>query len=57
MQLDTAATLLRSFMDATGMPVAEARTLLAKFGLVGAARRSRRRRRSRRGSGRARRWR
>jgi ATPase subunit of ABC transporter with duplicated ATPase domains len=35
MQLDTAATLLRSFMDATGMPVAEARTLLAKFGLVG----------------------
>ena len=36
MQLDTAATLLRSFMDATGMPIAEARTLLAKFGLVGA---------------------
>jgi ATPase subunit of ABC transporter with duplicated ATPase domains len=36
MQLDTAATLLRSFMDATGMPVADARTLLAKFGLVGA---------------------
>ena len=36
MQLDTAASLLRSFMDATGMPVAEARTLLAKFGLVGA---------------------
>ncbi|HZB43548.1 MAG TPA: ABC-F family ATP-binding cassette domain-containing protein [Ilumatobacter sp.] len=36
MQLDTAATLLRAFMDATGMPVAEARTLLAKFGLVGA---------------------
>ena len=35
-QLDTAASLLRSFMDATGMPVAEARTLLAKFGLVGA---------------------
>ena len=36
MQLDTAATLLRSFMDATGMSVADARTLLAKFGLVGA---------------------
>jgi ATPase subunit of ABC transporter with duplicated ATPase domains len=36
MQLDTAATLLRSFMDATGLPVADARTLLAKFGLVGA---------------------
>jgi hypothetical protein len=36
MQLDTAVTLLRSFMDATGMPIAEARTLLAKFGLVGA---------------------
>jgi ATPase subunit of ABC transporter with duplicated ATPase domains len=35
LQLDTAATLLRAFMDATGMPVAEARTLLAKFGLVG----------------------
>ena len=35
MQLDTAATLLRAFMDATGMTVAEARTLLAKFGLVG----------------------
>jgi ATPase subunit of ABC transporter with duplicated ATPase domains len=34
-QLDTATTLLRAFMDATGMPVAEARTLLAKFGLVG----------------------
>src|SRR5205085_7457176 len=29
-------SLLRSFMDATGMSVAEARTLLAKFGLVGA---------------------
>ena len=35
MQLDTAASLLRSFMDATGMPVSDARTLLAKFGLVG----------------------
>jgi ATPase subunit of ABC transporter with duplicated ATPase domains len=35
-QLDGAATLLRSFIDATGMQIPEARTLLAKFGLVGA---------------------
>jgi ATPase subunit of ABC transporter with duplicated ATPase domains len=35
-QLDTAGSLLRAFMDATGLTVAEARTLLAKFGLVGA---------------------
>lgn len=34
-QLGGAATLLRSFQDATGMTVADARTLLAKFGLVG----------------------
>ena len=34
-QLDSADTLLRAFMDATGMIVADARTLLAKFGLVG----------------------
>jgi ATPase subunit of ABC transporter with duplicated ATPase domains len=35
-QLETAATLLRSFTDATGMLVPDARTLLAKFGLVAA---------------------
>jgi ATPase subunit of ABC transporter with duplicated ATPase domains len=35
-QLDDGESLLRAFMDATGMTVAEARTLLAKFGLVGA---------------------
>jgi ATPase subunit of ABC transporter with duplicated ATPase domains len=35
-QLATADSLLRAFMDATGLTVAEARTLLAKFGLVGA---------------------
>jgi ATPase subunit of ABC transporter with duplicated ATPase domains len=34
-QLTGAATLVRSFVDATGFDVAEARTLLAKFGLVG----------------------
>ena len=34
-QLDSAESLLRAFLDATGMTVAEARTLLAKFGLVG----------------------
>jgi ATPase subunit of ABC transporter with duplicated ATPase domains len=34
-QLDGADSLLRAFMDATGMTVADARTLLAKFGLVG----------------------
>jgi ATPase subunit of ABC transporter with duplicated ATPase domains len=34
-QLDGAGTLLRAFTDATGMQVPEARTLLAKFGLVG----------------------
>jgi ATPase subunit of ABC transporter with duplicated ATPase domains len=34
-QLDGAATLLRAFTDATGMQVPDARTLLAKFGLVG----------------------
>jgi ATPase subunit of ABC transporter with duplicated ATPase domains len=34
-QLDTAETLLRSFVDATSMDVAASRTLLAKFGLVG----------------------
>jgi ATPase subunit of ABC transporter with duplicated ATPase domains len=33
-QLRGASSLLRSFQDATGMDVAEARTLLAKFGLV-----------------------
>ncbi|MEO6651738.1 MAG: ATP-binding cassette domain-containing protein [Ilumatobacteraceae bacterium] len=35
-QLTGAATLIRSFTDATGADVAAARTLLAKFGLVGA---------------------
>ena len=34
-QLTGADTLLRAFMDGTGLQVAEARTLLAKFGLVG----------------------
>jgi ATPase subunit of ABC transporter with duplicated ATPase domains len=34
-QLSGPTTLARAFMDATGMTVAEARTLLAKFGLVG----------------------
>lgn len=34
-QLTTAQTLVRSFQDATGMTVPDARTLLAKFGLVG----------------------
>ena len=34
-QLDGADTLLRSFIDATRMTVPDARTLLAKFGLVG----------------------
>jgi ATPase subunit of ABC transporter with duplicated ATPase domains len=34
-QLDGADTLLRAFTDATGMLVPDARTLLAKFGLVG----------------------
>ncbi len=34
-QLDGAETLVRSFIDATGMTIPEARTLLAKFGLVG----------------------
>lgn len=34
-QLVGTATLSRAFMDATGWPVADARTLLAKFGLVG----------------------
>jgi ATPase subunit of ABC transporter with duplicated ATPase domains len=34
-QLTGAATLLRAFVDATGMTVPDARTLLAKFGLVG----------------------
>jgi ABC-type dipeptide/oligopeptide/nickel transport system ATPase component len=34
-QLTGADTLLRAFQDATGMTVADARTLLAKFGLVG----------------------
>jgi len=33
-QLDGATSLLRSFQDATGMDAGEARTLLAKFGLV-----------------------
>ena len=33
-QLETAPTLLRSFTDATGLDTGEARTLLAKFGLV-----------------------
>ncbi len=35
-QLTGQATLLRAFMDATALTVADARTLLAKFGLVGA---------------------
>ncbi|MDJ0769702.1 MAG: ABC-F family ATP-binding cassette domain-containing protein [Ilumatobacter sp.] len=35
-QLDGAGTLLRSFVDATGMTIGDVRTLLAKFGLVGA---------------------
>ncbi len=35
-QLTGADTLLRAFMDGTGLQIAEARTLLAKFGLVGA---------------------
>ena len=34
-QLMGAHTLVRAFMDGTGMQIAEARTLLAKFGLVG----------------------
>jgi len=34
-QLTGADTLLRSFTDGTGLQVGEARTLLAKFGLVG----------------------
>jgi ATPase subunit of ABC transporter with duplicated ATPase domains len=34
-QLDGADTLLRAFMDDTGMRTPDARTLLAKFGLVG----------------------
>jgi ATPase subunit of ABC transporter with duplicated ATPase domains len=34
-QLTGAETLLRAFVDATGMTVPDARTLLAKFGLVG----------------------
>ncbi|MDW3216312.1 MAG: ABC-F family ATP-binding cassette domain-containing protein [Ilumatobacteraceae bacterium] len=34
-QLTGANTLVRSFVDATGMDVGDARTLLAKFGLVG----------------------
>jgi ATPase subunit of ABC transporter with duplicated ATPase domains len=34
-QLDDALPLLRVFMDATGMAIADSRTLLAKFGLVG----------------------
>jgi ATPase subunit of ABC transporter with duplicated ATPase domains len=34
-QLHDASTLLRAFTDATGMSIADARTLLAKFGLVG----------------------
>ena len=34
-QLDGADTLLRAFIDATGMLLPDARTLLAKFGLVG----------------------
>jgi ATPase subunit of ABC transporter with duplicated ATPase domains len=35
-QLDGADTLVRAFVDATGMDVADVRTLLAKFGLAGA---------------------
>jgi ATPase subunit of ABC transporter with duplicated ATPase domains len=34
-QLTGATTLVRSFVDATGMDLGDARTLLAKFGLVG----------------------
>jgi ATPase subunit of ABC transporter with duplicated ATPase domains len=34
-QLTGAETLLRAFTDATGLPIPDARTLLAKFGLVG----------------------
>jgi hypothetical protein len=34
-QLTGAVTLLRAFQDATGLTVPDARTLLAKFGLVG----------------------
>ena len=34
-QLSGATTLVRSFVDASGLDVAEVRTLLAKFGLVG----------------------
>ncbi len=34
-QLTGHATLLRAFLDATEMTVVDARTLLAKFGLVG----------------------
>ena len=34
-QLTGATSLVRSFIDATGMTVSDARTLLAKFGLVG----------------------
>lgn len=34
-QLASASTVLRSFTDATGLEIVEARTLLAKFGLVG----------------------
>jgi ATPase subunit of ABC transporter with duplicated ATPase domains len=34
-QLTGAETLLRAFVDATGMSLPDARTLLAKFGLVG----------------------
>ena len=33
-QLDGSSTLLRAFQDDTGLDAAEARTLLAKFGLV-----------------------
>jgi ATPase subunit of ABC transporter with duplicated ATPase domains len=35
-QLEGATTLVRAFADATGLDLADARTLLAKFGLVGA---------------------
>ena len=34
-QLETASTLLRAFTDTTALDTGEARTLLAKFGLVG----------------------
>ena len=34
-QLDGTEPLLRVFMDLTSMPIADARTLLAKFGLIG----------------------